>query len=95
VTDSNPPDDGYPMEDDRIVGDGGNLTVYERPDKSRYTLDAKGRGAECDEDLPTFGRARFDSREEASGRWDGSRSRSEDRAATGGRARRHGASKAR
>jgi hypothetical protein len=89
------PEDGFPMEDDRIIGDAGNLTVYERPDKSRYTLDAKGRGAECEADLPTFGRARFDSRIEASGRWPESRSRSENRTAPGGRARRHGASKAR
>jgi hypothetical protein len=95
VTDSNPPEDGYPMDEDQIIGDGGNLTIYERPDKSRYTLDTKGRGAECEPDTPAFGRARFDSREEASGRWPGSRSRPEERAVTGGRARSHGGPKVR
>jgi hypothetical protein len=89
------PEDGYPMEDDQIVGDGANLTIYERPDKSRYTLDARGHGAECPPDLPTFGRARFDSRELASGRWPDSRSRREDRTVTGGRARSHGRPKPR
>lgn len=83
------------MADDLIVGDGGNLTIYERPDGSRYTLDAKGRGAECASDLPSFGRARFDSRDEASGRWPGSRSRPEAREAAGGRARSHGRPKSR
>jgi hypothetical protein len=95
VTNVKTPEGGFPMEDDRIVGDGGNLTIYERPDKSRYTLDVKGRGAECTEDLPAFGRARFDSRNEASGRWPGSRSRAEERAVTGGRARSHGGPKIR
>ena len=89
------PEDGYPMEDDRVVGDGGNLTIYERPDKSRYTLDVKGHGAECTDELPAFGRARFDSRPVASGRWPGSRSRVEDRSVTGGRARSHGRPKVR
>ena len=64
----------YPMSGDTIIGDGANLTVYERPDRSRYTLDKKGLGAECDHDTPTFGRHRFDSRPLATGRWDGSRS---------------------
>jgi hypothetical protein len=89
------PDDGFPMDEDRIVGDGGNLTVYERPDKSRYTLDGRGRGAECDADLPTFGRARFDPRDEASGRWPDSRSRVEDRSESASRARSHGGFQAR
>ena len=62
------------MCDDRIVGDGGNLTVYERPDESRYALDQQGRGSECEPGMAIFGRARFDAREEASGRWPGSRS---------------------
>ena len=78
-----------------MIGDGLNLTIYERPDKSRYTLDTRGHGAECSDDLPTYGRARFDARDMASGRWPGSRSKSEDRAVTGGRARRHGAPKVR
>ena len=36
----------YAMDDDRIVGDGGGVTLYERPDGSRYALDARGRGYE-------------------------------------------------
>lgn len=28
----------YPMDDDRVVGDGGGITVYARPDASRYAL---------------------------------------------------------
>lgn len=62
------------MNGDRIVGDGCNVTVYERPDKSRYALDRRGGGSEWGPDEPVFGRARFDSRELATGRWDGSRS---------------------
>ena len=84
------------MDEDQIVGDGGNLTIYERPDKSRYTLDTKGRGAEgANPTRPPSGALRFDSREEASGRWPGSRSRPEERAVTGGRARSHGGPKVR
>lgn len=64
----------YPMEDDRVVGDGGNLTVYERPDRSRYALDKRGNGQEYERESPIFGRARFDVREQASGTWEGSRS---------------------
>ncbi len=64
----------YPMEDDRVVGDGGNLTIYERPDRSRYALDKRGNGQEYEPDSPVFGRARFDVRELASGSWEGSRS---------------------
>jgi hypothetical protein len=64
----------YPINADRIVGDGGNLTVYERPDKSRYALDKRGNGREYDPAAPTFGRERFDSRKLSTGRWDGSRS---------------------
>ena len=62
------------MCDDRMIGDGGNVTVYERPDNSRYALDQQGRGSECEPGMAIFGRARFDAREEASGRWPGSRS---------------------
>lgn len=62
------------MEHDRVLGDAGNLTVYERPDGSRYALDKKGEGREWDPDGPVFGRARFDSRPLSSGRWSGSRS---------------------
>ncbi len=64
----------YPMQDDRVLGDGGNLTVYERPDSSRYALDKRGGGQEYDTDQPIFGRARFDARDRASGTWAGSRS---------------------
>jgi hypothetical protein len=81
------PPDGFPMEDDRIVGDGGNQTIYERPDKSRYVLDHKGRGEECTDELPVFGRARFDSRELSTGRWDDSRSRPESHEDPASRAR--------
>lgn len=62
------------MSGDRVIGDGCNVTVYERPDKTRYALDRRGVGSEWDPDAPTFGRARFDSRALATGRWDGSRS---------------------
>ena len=83
------------MEDDRIVGDGANLTVYERPDKSRYTLDSRGVGAECTDELPTFGRARFDSRDLATGRWPDSRSSEQQPADAVPRARSHGRPKSR
>ena len=62
------------MTTDRIVGDGCNVTVYERLDKSMYALDRRGAGSEWDPDQPIFGRARFDSRELSTGRWEGSRS---------------------
>jgi hypothetical protein len=62
------------MEHDRVLGDGGNLTIYERPDKSRYALDKRGRGQEYELDSPVFGRARFDARPQSSGAWAGSRS---------------------
>ncbi|MBA2241225.1 MAG: hypothetical protein H0W09_08325 [Solirubrobacterales bacterium] len=70
------PQDGqtYPIESDTIIGDGGNVTVYERPDQSRYALDKKGNGSEWGTSDPIFGRARFDSREQATGSWRGSRS---------------------
>jgi hypothetical protein len=70
------PSDGMPMEDDRIVGDGGNVTVYERPDGSCYSLDKRGMGTERDPSEPVFGQARFDSRPLSNGRWEGSRSQS-------------------
>jgi hypothetical protein len=63
------------MSDDAVIGDGGNVTVYERPDRSRYSLDKRGAGSEWDAGAPIFGVARFDARELASGRWPGSRSR--------------------
>ena len=62
------------MTGDTMVGDGGNLTIYERPDGSRYALDKRGKGREWPSDGALFGRARFDSRPLASGRWEGSRS---------------------
>lgn len=62
------------MADDEIVGDGGNVTVYRRPDGSRYALDKTGRGTEWSADAAIFGRARFDARDLATGLWDGSRS---------------------
>jgi hypothetical protein len=62
------------MSEDRIIGDGCNVTVYERLDNSRYALDRRGAGEEWDADAPTFGRARFDSRPLSTGRWEGSRS---------------------
>jgi hypothetical protein len=83
------------MGDDQVVGDGGNQTVYERPDGSRYALDHNGRGVEWGADEPIFGRARFDARESSTGVWDGSRctpQRSDQAVST--RARRHGRPKA-
>lgn len=67
-------DTKFAMEDDKVVGDGGNVTVYERPDGSLYSLDRKGAGSEWDADSMIFGRARFDARPQATGRWEGSRS---------------------
>jgi len=64
----------FPMQDDLVVGDGGNITIYERPDASRYALDKRGCGHECEADVLIFGRARFDARELSSGTWEGSRS---------------------
>lgn len=61
------------MCDDTIIGDGGNVTVYERPDGSRYSLDKRGVGTEWPADGQVFGHARFDSRELASGTWTNSR----------------------
>jgi hypothetical protein len=83
------------MKDDRVIGDGANLTVYERPDRSRYTLDSKGNGSECTADLPVFGRARFDSRDLASGRWANSRSSEQKPGDPSARARSHGRPKPR
>ena len=37
------------MADDRVIGDGGNLTIYERPDSSRYALDKRGNGHEYED----------------------------------------------
>jgi hypothetical protein len=65
----------YTMEDDRIVGDGGGVTIYERPDRSRYALDRRGRGYELCFGEGAMGPARFDARDLADGRWPGSRSR--------------------
>ena len=65
-------DQTYPMGADRVLGDGGNRTVYERPNGSRYALDKRGHGEEHATEDPIFGRARFDSRGLASGRWPGS-----------------------
>lgn len=79
------------MSEDKIVGDGGNVTVYERPDESRYTLDHNGRGQEYPADEPVFGRARFDARGESTGSWEGSRSqRQEPAVEEGSRARNRG-----
>lgn len=64
----------YAMADDRIVGDGGRITIYERPDGTRYALDARGRGYEIPFGEGAIGPARFDARELADGRWPGSRS---------------------
>ena len=88
------------MEGDRVLGDGGNLTIYERPDSSRYALDKRGRGREYELEGPVFGRARFDSRKQSSGAWEGSRSEpqkvvSEDiEVGAGHRVRRRGWSRA-
>jgi hypothetical protein len=65
----------YPMNDDTLIGDGGNIAVYERPDGSRYGLDREGRGHERCWGEGVLGPALFDSRTLSDGRWPGSRSR--------------------
>lgn len=54
-----------PSANDIIVGDGGNTTVYRRPDGSEYALDREGRGGEGR--TKVYGPARFDSRSKFSG----------------------------
>ena len=66
---------GYPMHEDRLIGDGGNVAVYERPDGSRYALDRDGHGHELCWGEGILGPAKFDARDRATGRWPGSRSR--------------------
>ena len=64
----------YPMHEDRPVGDGGGLAVYQRPDGSRYALDREGCGHELCWGEGAIGPARFDSRALSDGHWPGSRS---------------------
>jgi hypothetical protein len=64
----------YPLHADLLIGDGGNVAVYERPDGSRYALDPRGRGHELCWGEGVLGPARFDSRDLSDGRWPGSRS---------------------
>lgn len=64
----------YPMHDDLICGDGGGVTVYQRPDGSRYALDRLGRGYELPFGEGVCGPARFDARPLADGAWPLSRS---------------------
>jgi hypothetical protein len=64
----------FPMHDDQICGDGGGVTVYERPDGSRYALDRLGRGYELCFGEGVCGPARFDARAHADGDWPLSRS---------------------
>jgi hypothetical protein len=52
-----------PSPNDIIVGDGGNATVYRRPDGSEYALDREGRGGEGS--TKVYGPAKFDSRSQA------------------------------
>lgn len=54
-----------PSPNDIIVGDGGNTTVYRRPDGSEYALDREGRGGEGN--TRVYGPAEFDSRAQAEG----------------------------
>ena len=66
----------FPMSGDQIVGEGGNCTVYRRPDGSQYALDRSGRGGEL-RGTRILGPAKFDSRAVAIQRrstWAGSRS---------------------
>jgi hypothetical protein len=54
-----------PSPNDIIVGDGGNTTVYRRPDGTEYALDREGRGGEGSTRI--YGPAKFDSRSQAEG----------------------------
>ena len=63
----------YPMHEDYLVGDGGGLAVYQRPDGSRYALDREGCGHELCWGEGAIGPARFDSRALSDGHWPGSR----------------------
>lgn len=65
----------HSMSLDKIIGDGGNTTVYERPDGSWYALDSGGRGCELQFGTSIHGPAKFDSRHKARGDWSGSRSK--------------------
>lgn len=47
---------------DRIIGDGGRTTVYQRPDGSWYALDRYGRRCELPNRTRIIGPAKFDSR---------------------------------
>jgi len=51
-----------PSAQDRIVGDGGNVTVYQRSDGSQYALDRHGRYAALRSGTRIYGPAKFDSR---------------------------------
>jgi hypothetical protein len=65
----------HAMFRDLAIGDGGGVTVYERPDGSRYALDRRGRGYELCWGEGVAGPVRFDARPLADGDWPGSRSR--------------------
>ena len=50
---------------DRVLGDGGNTTVYQRPDGSKYALDRNGSPCELPGGTRIVGLAKFDSRQKA------------------------------
>jgi hypothetical protein len=52
-----------PSPNDIILGDGGNTTVYRRPDGSEYALDREDRGGEGS--TRVYGPAKFDSHSQA------------------------------
>jgi hypothetical protein len=64
----------FRMSGDAILGDGGSVTVYRRPDRSQYALDVHGQGGELASGTKILGAAKFDSRSVSSGEWAGSRS---------------------
>ena len=55
------------MHRDLLIGDGGGVALYERPDGSRYALDPVGRGYEICWGEGVLGPARFDARSLADG----------------------------
>ncbi len=51
-----------PSNHDRIIGDGGRVTVYQRPNGPWYALDRRARKCELPQRTRIIGPAKFDAR---------------------------------